>query len=238
MPESRVVVWEALDVLGGRFHTERTANGGACDTGAQYVTVTDDEAVASLNAPVLEELSSAGILTAMHGRILGGRAADGKGANYVAPAGLSSVVTHMFASSRLLPVCARRAVRLCAATTPSSGESARGGGQQWEVYAADGHVESFDAVVLTQPLPDMLALLDTGDTAGWLPQQRNALQGGKATATPSMDVALSRADLESVLRSSRTHNLHHPRPWPSPSPSPSPFPVLPDCRCNTLHGMR
>ena len=154
LPEGRVVVWEALDCLGGRFHTEVTRDGGACDTGAQYITVTDDEAVARMNAPVLNELSSAGVLTAMHGRIMGGRAADGKGANYIAPAGLSSVVAHMFASSKLHPVCARRAVRLRAAVS-SPCEPPRRRPQQWEVHAADGHKESFDAVVLTQPLPEM-----------------------------------------------------------------------------------
>jgi monoamine oxidase len=29
MPECKVVVWEALDTIGGRFHTEVTADGGA-----------------------------------------------------------------------------------------------------------------------------------------------------------------------------------------------------------------
>ena len=40
-----VTVWEALGSLGGRMHTERTSVLGAAglaDTGAQYVTVTDD----------------------------------------------------------------------------------------------------------------------------------------------------------------------------------------------------
>ena len=96
---SKVIVWEALDVIGGRFHTETTADGsGLCDTGAQYVTVTDDADAAAANAPLYDELTSAGILVPMRGRIEGGRAADGAGANYVAPAGLSSVVSHLYDS--------------------------------------------------------------------------------------------------------------------------------------------
>ena len=145
---SRVDVWEAMDALGGRFHTERTADGGACDTGAQYVTVTDDEAAAAANAPLFEELTSAGVLAPLRGRIEGGRAADGAGANYVAPAGLSSVVSHLFTSSGITPAVARRAVSLrCAA-------SSDGGTVTWEARASDGYTQRYDGCLLyTSPSP-------------------------------------------------------------------------------------
>jgi renalase len=183
-PDSTVECWEALDVIGGRFHTEVTGDGGACDTGAQYVTVTDDAEVAAAHAPLYAELTAAGVLAPLRGRIEGGRAADGGGANYVAPAGLSTVVSHLFASARQAPTRSRRAVRL----TPADGA--------WDVAASDGHAKRFDGVVLTQPLPEMLELLDTGAAGAWL-----------ATEPPSAaaDVAspLRRADLLAVQYSSR-----------------------------------
>ena len=45
LPVESVTVWEALGSLGGRMHTERASVlgvTGPADTGAQYVTVTDD----------------------------------------------------------------------------------------------------------------------------------------------------------------------------------------------------
>ena len=189
-PGSNVVVWEALDFLGGRFHTERSVDGGACDTGAQYITITDDAAVAADNAPLFAELASAGILAPLRGRIEGGRAADGGGANYVAPAGLSSVVSHLFASAGLEPTRARRAVSLRVA--PSAGRP-RG---LWELGSSEGHVQSFDGVVLTQPLPEMMGLLDSGDAGAWLsdaPADAGAAPGGR----------LSRASMNAIQYSSR-----------------------------------
>ena len=187
---SNVVVWEALDVLGGRFHTERTTDGGACDTGAQYVTVTDDAQVAAENTPLYAELTSAGILAPLRGRIEGGRAADGGGANYVAPAGLSSVVSHLFASVSLEPTRSRRAVRL--RTAPSE----RMPRASWEVSAHDGHVQTFDGVVLTQPLPEMLSLIDSGDAATWLTPT-------EPDAAPPSTSGLRRAAMSAIQYSSR-----------------------------------
>ena len=161
----QISVWEALDGLGGRFHTEYVRNdaqSGYCDTGAQYVTVTDDAEIAEKNSALYEELVAADVLKPMRGRIEGGRAADGNGMNFIAPAGLSSVVGHMFASCDVRPACGRRATAIRTATAAG----ARSNG--WEVRSADGHAEHFDAVVLTQPLPEQVALLDTGDAGVWL----------------------------------------------------------------------
>lgn len=200
-PGSSVVVWEALDVLGGRMHTERTSAGGVCDTGAQYVTVTDDAAVAEANAPLYSELTTAGILTPLRGRIEGGRAADGGGANYVAPLGLSSIVSHVFASAGLEPTRARRAVNLRAGM---AADGARRGA--WELRAADGHTQRFDGVVLTQPVPEMLELLDSGEAAAWLAAAETgavdaaAAADGMGTGTAGH---LSRSALSGVQYSSR-----------------------------------
>ena len=194
-PDSSIVVWEALDVLGGRFHTERTASSGACDMGAQYVTVTDDEAVADDNKPLFMELITAGVLTPLNGRIQGGRAADGGGANYIAPSGLSSIVSHLFTSAGLEPTRMRRAISLR--------QAAPNKGLAWEVSSADGHFDSFDGVLLTQPLPELLELLDTGDAAKWLtdtPTSPDPVSKGPVVDAVS---GLSRAALTSVQYSSR-----------------------------------
>ena len=77
IPADNLVVWEAADTIGGRFATERPTSGGACDTGAQYVTVTDNPEVAKEHASLYNELESKGTLLPMQGRIEGKRAADG-----------------------------------------------------------------------------------------------------------------------------------------------------------------
>jgi predicted NAD/FAD-dependent oxidoreductase len=156
LPEASVVVWEADEAIGGRFNTESVLlQGGAqalADTGAQYVTATDDESVGAAHAPLYAELLQAGVIQPMTGVVEGGRAADGAGANYVAPAGLSSIVAHLFASASVRPACARRATTL------------RRAGACWEVHSSGGAAsELFDGVILTQPVPEQLELLNTGE---------------------------------------------------------------------------
>lgn len=110
-----VTVWEALGSLGGRMHTERASVlgvTGLADTGAQYVTVTDDADAAEAHKPLYDNLLDAGVLRPMTGRIQGTRAADGGGTNYVAPRGVASIVEHLFATSAVAPVCGRRASSL------------------------------------------------------------------------------------------------------------------------------
>ena len=112
LPSESVVVWEAANGIGGRFATERPTSGGACDTGAQYMTVTDDAAVASANSGLYDELKADGTIAPLVGRIQGGRAADGTGTNFVAPGGLSSVVAKLFSACGIMPECSRRAISL------------------------------------------------------------------------------------------------------------------------------
>ena len=121
-----VTVWEALGSLGGRMHTERASVlgvTGLADTGAQYVTVTDDADAAEAHKPLYDNLLDAGVLRPMTGRIQGTRAADGGGTNYVAPRGVASIVEHLFATSAVAPVCGRRAssLRCVPGGTPVTG---------------------------------------------------------------------------------------------------------------------
>lgn len=188
LPETNVEVWEALDAAGGRFHTEHTVlESGAeayADTGAQYVTVTDDKMVAAAHLPLVTELTRAGVLEPLSGKIVGGRAADGGGNNYVAPCGLSSIVKHVFESVGIEPCYSRRALAL------------RRVGRRWEVQpdgvTSEGpHNLLFDGVVLTQPIPQQLTLLGAGDGEGgeWL--DAATFKG------------VSRADLQAVQYSRR-----------------------------------
>ena len=154
--------WPSSIVLWSRV-TPRAAHGQPLPSNHTVrvhwaVAATDDEAVAAKNAALYDELTAASILAPLRGRIEGGRAADGGGTNYVAPAGLSSIVAHLFASVGVEPVRTRRAVRLATTTSPAA----------WAVHTADGHTQRFDGVVLTQPLPEMLELIDSGDAGGWL----------------------------------------------------------------------
>ena len=199
LPAESLCVWEALGAVGGRMHTECVvADGcgphGRADTGAQYITVTDEAAVAAAHRPLYDLLLDAGVLRPLAGRIEGTRAADGGGTNLVAPAGVASIIEHLFSAAGVAPACGRRAVslrRVVAARDAAADGGAplplvRGGGR-WEVCAADGHRQRFDAVVLTQPIPEMLELLDTGEGGAWL-------DGGDG---------VGRAELSAVQYSSR-----------------------------------
>ena len=147
LPVESVTVWEALGSLGGRMHTERASVQGVvglADTGAQYVTVTDDAGAAAAHKPLYDQLLESGVLRPMTGRIEGKRSADGGGTNYVAPQGVATIVEHMFSSSEIAPSLGRQAVGL--RRVPPDG-SLRG---RWEVSSSDGQCHSFDGVVVSQ----------------------------------------------------------------------------------------
>ena len=224
LPAESIIVWEALGAVGGRMQTERVSvEGGAlglADTGAQYVTVTDDAAVATAHDPLYNALLDAGILKPMVGRIEGTRSADGGGKNYIAPAGVAAIVEHLFRVAGVRPVLGRRATGLYRAPPVACGSGGSGGGVggvgsgggnpsprgRWEVSAADGTRQAFDGVVLTQPAPHMLSLLDAGDAAAWLPDAAPDTHSGAASAHRSSQLSrsqLSRAQLRAVEYSAR-----------------------------------
>eukprot|EP00900_Chrysochromulina_parva_P007123 jgi/Chrpa1/16411/Chrysochromulina_OHIO_Genome00020576-RA len=215
LPAESIIVWEALGAVGGRMQTERVSvEGGAlglADTGAQYVTVTDDAAVATAHDPLYNALLDAGILMPMVGRIEGTRSADGGGKNYIAPAGVAAIVEHLFRVAGVRPVLGRRATGLYRAPPVAGGGVGSGGGTpsprgRWEVSAADGTRQAFDGVVLTQPAPHMLSLLDAGDTAAWLPDATPDAPSAAASARRSSQLSrsqLSREKLRAVEYSAR-----------------------------------
>ena len=154
---SRVVVWEAADSVGGRMRCERHG-ASLTDVGAQYITPTGD------NSDLCDELRRAGLLVPLSGRIDGTRAADGGGQNFVSPDGLQAIVAHLLDSTTV--ECGRAAAPLRLA---SDAKWSAGGG------------ETFDGVVLTPPVPQLLPLL--GEAAASLDAPtRAALDGVEFSA--------------------------------------------------------
>lgn len=189
---SHVELWESAGVVGGRMRSETWTSGGAemlTDTGAQYITMAEDVQSVPAHAELFSQLREAGLLVPMTGRIDGGRAADGGGINLVSPEGLTAVVQWLLdesAPSRPRVVRGRTVERLDLVQA--------GGSAQWRVSYRDASsgdtsmdvsvdasgdvskdvpgdassTSDFDAVVLTPPGPQMLAMLTTGDGAAWL----------------------------------------------------------------------
>ena len=127
------------------------------DVGAQYITPTGD------NSDLCDELRSAGLLVPLSGRIDGTRAADGGGQNFVSPDGLQAIVAHLLEGT---PVeCGRAAAPLKLSS------------DRWSA----GGDETFDGVVLTPPVPQLLPLL--GEAAASLDAPtRAALDGVEFSA--------------------------------------------------------
>ena len=164
------------------------------------MTVTEDAPVAAAHEPLYGELVQAGVLRPMTGRIEGRRAADGGGQNYVAPAGVVSIVEHLFAGASVSPVLSRRATSLRRAPSdPSAAHPTRG---RWEVSAADGHRQLFDGVILTQPASEMLGLLETGEAGAWLEGAGSKTADGKL-AVANLPPTLARTQLATVEYSAR-----------------------------------
>lgn len=129
------------------------------DLGAQYITATPFYAQSHKN--FYTELLNAGILKPLDCLIEGLQHKDDN-RNYVTPLGMSSVVKH-FLSQSGADLCLDRHV---------TGLYRRGA--SWEVERKEGGSETFDAVVLTMPVPQILQL--QGDLGNILSvQQRSHL---------------------------------------------------------------
>ncbi|KAL3896865.1 MAG: hypothetical protein SGPRY_013178 [Prymnesium sp.] len=131
---------------------------GRADTGAQYIT--QHEATADAHATAYAELREHGLLQLFEGTIEGTRAADGAGDNFITPNGLGEIVQHTFDEAGVELVCNREATSLAVSASES--------GSLWEVSASDGTKQTFDAVVLTAPVPDQLRLLESSRIDNWI----------------------------------------------------------------------
>ncbi len=147
-------VWEKSRGAGGRMATSRLEKNGeitGADLGAQYITATKE--YRKSHAAYYDELLGADVLRPMvNAKIDGARHKPGD-ENYVAPAGTASIAKHFLSSSG---ADARFGVRV-------SDVSRSKDGRRWTVTSESGEKQEFDALVLTQPVPQLFEL--TGDVA-------------------------------------------------------------------------
>lgn len=140
-----VFMWDKARGLGGRMSTRRYTEGKSqVDLGAQYITATP-EYYAS-HGTFYESLQEAGVLVPLNARIDGMREAPPGTQNFVAPGGMSTIVKHFFNSSKATIAKSRRVVQM----DEKDGLVT--------VISEDGHQETFDKVVITIPVPQLLDL--------------------------------------------------------------------------------
>uniref|UniRef100_A0A3Q1IUD0 Amine oxidase domain-containing protein n=1 Tax=Anabas testudineus TaxID=64144 RepID=A0A3Q1IUD0_ANATE len=139
-----IVVWDKARGAGGRMSTTRPPDSSshAADLGAQYITAT--AAYAQSHHSFYSELLSSGVLQPLRG-LIEGLKQNNDCTNYVTPLGMSSVVKHFLSQSADL-FYERHVTGLFRR------------GASWEVQRKAGESETFDAVVLTMPVPQILQL--------------------------------------------------------------------------------
>ncbi|XP_033840778.1 renalase [Periophthalmus magnuspinnatus] len=153
-----IQVWDKARGTGGRMSTSRFSECVAADIGAQYVTAT--EFYKKKHHSLYEELISAGVLVPMSCSVEGLQQKD-QSENFISPKGISHIVKHFLQQSEA-------EVQLQRHVTSVSRR-----GALWEVEFSEGQSESFDAVVLTMPVPQILQL--RGDVSRLLSEQQVAL---------------------------------------------------------------
>uniref|UniRef100_A0A3P8SM33 Renalase, FAD-dependent amine oxidase n=1 Tax=Amphiprion percula TaxID=161767 RepID=A0A3P8SM33_AMPPE len=141
----QIVVWDKSRGAGGRMSTSRPPNASShsADLGAQYITTTP--AYAQSHHSFYSELLSAGVLQPLSCQIEGLRQKDDS-KNYMTPLGMGSVVKHFLSESGADLFFEHHVTGLYRR------------GASWEVEKKAGGRETFDAVVLTMPVPQILQL--------------------------------------------------------------------------------
>ncbi|XP_057681740.1 renalase isoform X2 [Corythoichthys intestinalis] len=159
-----LVVWDKARGTGGRMSTYRPPDPSyqPVDLGAQYVTATREYARA--HHSFYSELLAAGVLRPLDCAVEGLRAKEGA-VDYVAPLGMGAVVKHFLKQSGARVFLEHHL----------SGVYRRGA--SWEVRRKEGgDGQSFDALLLTIPVPQILQL--QGDLKDVLSdRQKQLLQG-------------------------------------------------------------
>lgn len=158
-----IVVWDKSRGAGGRMSTSRPPDPSSysAELGAQYISATP--AYAQSHHSFYSELLAAGILKPLDCIIEGLKQKDNS-SNYVTPLGMSSLVKHFLSESGADLFLERHV----------TGVYRRGA--TWEVKRKVGDSETFDAVVLTMPVPQILQL--EGDVTPLLSvQQQQQLNG-------------------------------------------------------------
>ncbi|XP_041671094.1 renalase [Cheilinus undulatus] len=140
-----IVVWDKARGAGGRMTTSRPPDSScsSADLGAQYVTAT--AAYAKSHHSFYSELLSSGVLQPLDSPIEGLRHKDGS-RDYMTPLGMGSLVKHFLSESGANLFFEHHVTGLFLR------------GASWEVQRKAGGSETFDAVVLTMPVPQILQL--------------------------------------------------------------------------------
>ncbi|CAM9227711.1 unnamed protein product, partial [Phaeothamnion confervicola] len=149
-----LTIWDKARGAGGRMTTHRFG-ASAVDMGAQYISKG-----ASPNEALYSELLGAGVLQPFLGVIEDDPSAAASRPSFVAPAGTSSIVRHFAAASGASISFGKRVQR----------ERLR----RWRAAGDAGGCGSFNAVVVTVPVPQALQL--TGDAAVLVGRHRRELE--------------------------------------------------------------
>uniref|UniRef100_UPI0037E972BC renalase isoform X3 n=1 Tax=Semicossyphus pulcher TaxID=241346 RepID=UPI0037E972BC len=141
----QIVVWDKARGAGGRMTTSRPPDPScsSVDLGAQYVTAT--AAYSQSHHSFYSELLSSGVLQPLDSLIEGLRQKDGN-KDFMTPLGMGSLVKHFLSESGADLFFEHHVTGLFRR------------GASWEVQRKAGGSETFDAVVLTMPVPQILQL--------------------------------------------------------------------------------
>ncbi|KAJ8284835.1 hypothetical protein COCON_G00036850 [Conger conger] len=160
----KIVVWDKSRGAGGRMSTSRSPSNGACtaDLGAQYISATPF--YAQVHHSFYEELLAHSILKPLVAPVEGVITKEEGLREFVTPEGVSSIVKHYLKESAGAEVQFEHHV---------THVLRKGAG--WEVQRKGGTPETFDAVVLTMPVPQILQL--QGDVCSLIDEsQRRKLE--------------------------------------------------------------
>ncbi|XP_070783508.1 renalase isoform X2 [Enoplosus armatus] len=141
----QIVVWDKARGSGGRMSTSRPPDPSShsADLGAQYITATS--AYAQSHHSFYSELLSSGVLQPLDSLVEGLKQREGS-KDYMTPLGMCSVVKHFLSESGADLFFEHHVTGLYRR------------GASWEVQRKVGGSETFDAVVLTMPVPQILQL--------------------------------------------------------------------------------
>lgn len=140
-------LWDKSRGSGGRMSTSRNPLDEKCmaDLGAQYISCTPKEY--SDHQEIYEALKSEGLLIPFEGVIEGENPYSEGTEHYVTPKGMGSVVKYFLSKTNANLQFNQQVKEL--------NQTANG---QWAVCTDTGHQETFDCVVLTMPVPQILQL--------------------------------------------------------------------------------
>ncbi|ESO87424.1 hypothetical protein LOTGIDRAFT_127891 [Lottia gigantea] len=151
LPESpQISIWDKSHGAGGRMSTSRSPNDDRCtvDLGAQYITLKPE--YKTKRSSLYQELVSVGILAPLKGKIENEKFGGEDSQHFVASKGVSSIVKYYLALSDSNIEYDYQVNHIDYINSND--------GVKVKVGTTKGITEEFDAVILTQPVPQILQL--------------------------------------------------------------------------------